>query len=807
MRHTFGTKVVVNGVELKTVKDAQALQKCTRQLRGEIVKGSSLGTGALLPIPNDLIRSSPSTSRTKTYRTGDRYGVRGTNLIADIAVGGTVAGIQTPVLKIQGLESVADSFVDAGSARGDQDRYGYASDFGFKGISLEIPPGNLPPEVQQLLQIINQAATPINQVVDQVVQLLVQVGGTLQIPGLGSLGLGTKKGKTTGHSAESSAYALKIVVDSPVDGSKTLIELGRATSRISNPVPSGVFRTTDVRARGQRGRPAVLRWRQPDLPALRGHRRQDQEQDHQDGLVPGLASLTDVQYTWSGNQSRAARARRKPAAGQGLRPGQDRPRVDPDRRSGHQRPHLSGGHEEQERQRAGQEQGLHQRRLDLDQRHSHRGPAARRDGGVQRRSPEVRHPFQRQLLRHAERGPPGDPVPGQRGVRPGQRQRPDLLPVRSRTARRLTAVASLALAASAVQAVGASPAHAAGCQAETTNPVTGCDDTTPPDTTLVAVRPALSSAGYVRQSTVNVEFGGVPNDDTDTGQITFECQLYNTATPPAAWQSCTSGQAFSGLADTTSTPYTFRVRAVDAADAAITCPTLLLCAGNEEPDYDPTPATTTIKVDTKVPNTFITRTPRDDIRPDWPVAVTRKLQVGLNTNESGAGFACTVNDKPLTCGEGLVTLKGLKSGPQELTARAVDAAGNTDPTPSVAKFFVPDNIRASRGSGWRKVREGEAFDGDLVRAAKVGATLRIGRQRNVREVRLIAPSGPKLGRIQVRVGKSQWYTVNLAGKATGQKSYVVRDQYAPLQSGAIVIRVLSLPRGGSVQLDALVARK
>jgi hypothetical protein len=299
--NSFGTNVVVNGVALKTVKDAQALQKCTRQLRGEIVKGSNLGTDGLLPIGNDLIRISPSTSRTQTYHAGDRYGVRATNLIADIAVGGTVAGIQTPVLKIQGLESVADSFVNAGSARGG-DTYGYASDFGFKGISLEIPTGNLPPEVQQLLQIINQAATPINQVVDQVVQLLTQVGGTLQIPGLGSLGLGTKKGKTTGHSAESSAYALKIEVISPVDSSKTVIELGRATSRISNPVPSGVFRTTMSALNVNVG--DLLSFggvSQTSIPC-EGTGGKTRSKTIKAASVPGLVSLSDVQYTWSGNQ-------------------------------------------------------------------------------------------------------------------------------------------------------------------------------------------------------------------------------------------------------------------------------------------------------------------------------------------------------------------------------------------------------------------------------------------------------------------------------------------------------------------------
>jgi hypothetical protein len=300
--NSFGTNVVVNGVALKTVKDAQALQKCTRQLRGEIVKGSSLGTDGLLPIGNDLIHISPSTSRTLTYHAGDRYGVRATNLIADISVGGQVAGIQTPVLKIQGLESVADSFVDSASGQRASDQFGYASNFGFKGISLEIPTGNLPPELQQLLQIINQATTPINQVVNQVIQLLTQVGGTIQIPGLGSLGLGTKKGKATAHSAESSAYALKIEVDSPVDGSKTVIELGRATSRVSDSVPSGVFRTTmsalGVEIGGLLSFGGVS---QTSIPC-EGTNGKTKSKTVPAASIPGILSLSGVQYTWSGKQ-------------------------------------------------------------------------------------------------------------------------------------------------------------------------------------------------------------------------------------------------------------------------------------------------------------------------------------------------------------------------------------------------------------------------------------------------------------------------------------------------------------------------
>jgi hypothetical protein len=308
--NTFGTKVVVNGVELKTVKDAQALQKCTRQLRGETVKGSHLGTDGLLPIGNDLIKISPSTSRTQTYHSGSRYGVRGINLIADIAVGGKVGGIQTPVLKIQGLQSVADAYVDAGGNRG-ADRYGYGSSFSFQGISLEIPSGTpLPPVVQQLLQIVNQAATPANQVVNQLVQLLSQVG-TIDIPGLGSLGLGSKHGKASAHSAESSAFALKIQVDSPVDGSKTVIELGRATSRISDPVPAGVFRTTmsalDVNVGDVLSFGGVS---QTSIPC-EGTHGNTRTKTIKAASVPGVVSLSDVQYTWSGKQLTAGHGKHK----------------------------------------------------------------------------------------------------------------------------------------------------------------------------------------------------------------------------------------------------------------------------------------------------------------------------------------------------------------------------------------------------------------------------------------------------------------------------------------------------------------
>ncbi|MBJ7357427.1 choice-of-anchor P family protein [Nocardioides sp.] len=309
--NVFGTKVVVNGVELRNLKDALAVQKCTRMLRGETVKGSALSTDNLLPIGNDLIRISPSTSRTLTYREGDRYGVRGTNVIADIKLGGTVdvlgTPVSTPVLKIEGLKSIADSWNDT-SANGGQGKFGHAESFGFGDISLEIPEGGpIPPEVQDLLDII-QDNLPVTQTVNQIIDLLESVG-TLEIPGLGTLALGRTTGKATDHNAESNAYALKVQIDNPQDGSKTVLQLGRATSKITDGVESGVFRSTM----------SALDLRIGDLVQFGGVSSQNIPCSGTDGKVKsksvgaasvlGLVNLSGVKYSWMGKQQPKGKAK------------------------------------------------------------------------------------------------------------------------------------------------------------------------------------------------------------------------------------------------------------------------------------------------------------------------------------------------------------------------------------------------------------------------------------------------------------------------------------------------------------------
>lgn len=343
---------------------------------------------------------------------------------------------------------------------------------------------------------------------------------------------------------------------------------------------------------------------------------------------------------------------------------------------------------------------------------------------------------------------------------------------------------------------------------------TGCDDSTPPDTTITLVEPTPTVFGFTRSKDVSFTFSGAYTD-ADTGPISYECQLYSSAAAPDTWQTCTSPKAYTGLADTAANPWTFRVRAVDDNDDAINAcdssATLfdILCVGEEAvSDVDATPATTTFRIDTTAPNTFLDDEPVDNLRPDWPVVLTASPTLSLNSNET-AGFACTVNGKSFTpCNKGIVTIPNLKGGNYTFLSRAYDAALNIDPTPVTTTFYVPTNVKKSKKSGWKKVREAGLFGNDYLTSSKVGQILVIPAVKKVREVRLIAPTGPNFGKVEVRIGTSQWYTINLASKKNVKLAQLlVRDEYTLQRSGPIQIRVKELDaQHPTVRIDAIVAR-
>jgi hypothetical protein len=135
-------------------------------------------------------------------------------------------------------------------------------------------------------------------------------------------------------------------------------------------------------------------------------------------------------------------------------------------------------------------------------------------------------------------------------------------------------------------------------------------------------------------------------------------------------------------------------------------------------------------------------------------------------------------------------------------AQAVDRDGNFDATPATLTFYVPVNLQPAQGQGWKRVKDRGAYSGDYVSATAKGAllTLSLGK---VRELRLIAPTGPELGKVAIRVGNSSWAKVSLkSAKAQNLQEFVIRGAGSGPVGGKVQIKAVK----GSVAIDALVAR-
>ena len=158
-----------------------------------------------------------------------------------------------------------------------------------------------------------------------------------------------------------------------------------------------------------------------------------------------------------------------------------------------------------------------------------------------------------------------------------------------------------------------------------------------------------------------------PNPDNDLTPIftfsstvptaTFACRIDGAPFAP-----CSSGDAFGPLSTGT---HTFDVRSTDSF-------------GN----MDPTPASYTWVIDTSTPDTNIDTT---------PPALTNSL-TGTFTFSSPspdlAGFECRLDGGAFAACTTPDTLTGLSAGPHTFEVRAVDTAGNRDPSPASYTWTV-----------------------------------------------------------------------------------------------------------------------
>lgn len=293
----YGTKLLVDGVEVRNLKDAFAQQRCTRRVGLEEVANSVLS----LP-DNPLIQGGLTKSYTQTYRRDGVQGVRGISTIADLELGGEFQGVQTPTLKLEGLTSTADAFRRADGT------FGHAEDFRFTGLSIGNLPAQIPAELQDLLDVLGSTT---GDLVTQVLDLLTSItGNTIEIPGLGSIGLaGVKSGNATAHSATSQSYALRLRVTAT--GHPTEITLGRARTAVTSPVPAGVFQS---RAMGLEmfGNNGLIRLGGLQEQAIPCSGTKGVTRHHRIADVPvlgGLVTLTGIDYAVMGDQFRNGSAR------------------------------------------------------------------------------------------------------------------------------------------------------------------------------------------------------------------------------------------------------------------------------------------------------------------------------------------------------------------------------------------------------------------------------------------------------------------------------------------------------------------
>lgn len=297
----YGVKLVTDSVEALNLKDAHAQQLCTRTA-GKVVEQKS----AVSVPDNPLIRVSASTSRTETYVDGATHGVRGTNTIGDISIGGTVGPLTTPRLVVKGLQTTAHAF---NTPQG----YGHDESFTFASISLELLDDTvvqqLPPELQQLLAPLDQVGdtvfTGTQEAAQQVFQVLSDVTKPIVIPGLGSIALGYENGRANSHNAQSQASALRIEVTA--GDRRQLVELGTARVRMGGPAPVGVFRSGGT-AMDYQALQGALKFGNVQHKALpcqgtRG-RTQTYQVPHASQLVPVPVLLDGVTYQVNGDQFR-----------------------------------------------------------------------------------------------------------------------------------------------------------------------------------------------------------------------------------------------------------------------------------------------------------------------------------------------------------------------------------------------------------------------------------------------------------------------------------------------------------------------
>jgi hypothetical protein len=210
-------------------------------------------------------------------------------------------------------------------------------------------------------------------------------------------------------------------------------------------------------------------------------------------------------------------------------------------------------------------------------------------------------------------------------------------------------------------------------------------DTAAPSTTITANPAALSNSA-----------GGTFSFSASEAVTGYQCKLDS-----GAFAGCTSPYSYAGLADGA---HTFQVKAT--ADLA----------GNA--------GTTTSygwSIDTTPPDTSLTSTPAS-------LSNTSSPSFSLSATEAGSTFECNLDGAGFSACANPASYSGLADGPHTFQARAVDDAGNVDPTPSAHSWTIdataPDTSIGPSQPAALTTATGATFD---LSATEAGSTFQCSR--------------------------------------------------------------------------------
>lgn len=175
----------------------------------------------------------------------------------------------------------------------------------------------------------------------------------------------------------------------------------------------------------------------------------------------------------------------------------------------------------------------------------------------------------------------------------------------------------------------------------------------------------------------------------------------------------------------------------------------------------------------------------------------------VGSSEAGARFACTLDGKARTCGAGAHAVTGLAPGTHTFTAKATDAAGNTDASAATRTWTVPVPARSlTRSAGWSLAASSSAYGGKVASTTRRNASLSYS-VRNARRLALVASGGTTHGSVRIYAGTRLIKTVSLRTSRTMTKRVIPVASFARAWSGKV--RVLVITSGKPVRIEGLAA--